>query len=456
MRKTSPKQREAVLERYPGGVSKGPASHPRYPFLVRWPGEGGKRLVRWFSNDTEALAWAKAKSAEAGELGSAFGSVSEDERAAVAAFRTLAGKYDNPKPPTLLEVVKEFTKRWEASRAGATVAASVPAFLEAKKAEGRSQGHLATLKARLGRVMKDFGERVLPSFTTAEISDYLLGLRGLVLKHEAGPPKGRRRKDGTLVRKDRPPARRDDGLLSLETRAGYRASLHSFFEWAVGRDLVPSNPVTYAANPTPKPKLPGILHPAEAHAFFAALTDHAAAIVPFWAVRAFAGLRESEAVAATWQMVDLKAGAITLPATITKTRKPRIVAILPTLAEFLKLCSKKSGPLCGLSPMARRWHLRLAMRHLPKLRLPRNWARHSFATYHLEEFRKPGETSLQLGHRGGPELLHLRYAGAATEAEAHEFWAIRPATPVDNVVPMTSEPTEAVVPKPKTPKRKGA
>ena len=453
MRKTSKKQKEAVLERYPGDVSKGPSSHPRYPFVVRWPGEGGKRLVKWFTNDTEAMAWAKAKSAEAGELGTAFGSVSEDERAAVAAYRALAGKYNKPKPPPLLEIVKDFAMRWEASRAGATVSASVPAFLEAKKAEGRSQRHLATLKARLGRFVKDFGERVLPSITTAEVSDYVLGLRGPVLQHEEGPPRGRRRKDGTLVRKDRPPARREDGLLSLETRAGYRASLHSLFEWAVVRGLVSSNPVTHAAKPTPKPKLPGILHPADAKAFFSALIEHAPVIAPFWAARAFAGLRESEAVAVNWHMVDSKAGTITLPATITKTRKPRIVTIQPVLAAFLKLFSKRSGPLCPLSPMARRWHLKLAMRHLPKLRLPRNWARHSFATFHLEEFRKPGETSLQLGHRGGPELLHLRYAGAATEAEAHEFWAIRPAITPANVISMNQTAAEA---KPKTPKRKAA
>jgi len=60
--------------------------------------------------------------------------------------------------------------------------------------------------------------------------------------------------------------------------------------------------------------------------------------------------RESEAVAATWHMVDLKAGTITLPATITKPRKPRIVTIQPALAAFLNQGLKKSGTLCPLSP----------------------------------------------------------------------------------------------------------
>jgi hypothetical protein len=80
------------------------------------------------------------------------------------------------------------------------------------------------------------------------------------------------------------------------------------------------------------------------------------------------------------------------------------------------------------------------MRALPKLKLPRNWARHSFATYHLLGFRHAGETALQLGHKGGPELLHSTYAGVGTEAQAKEFWAIRPATVPGNVVSMTAPP----------------
>jgi integrase len=456
MRKTAKKGKakpEVGLVRYPGGVSKSESSHPRYPFVVRWPGDGGKRLVKWFTNDTEAISWAKEKSAEAGELGAAFGSVSEDERAAVAVFRALAAKYDNPKPPGLAEIVRDFAKRWEASRAGATVAATVPAFIEAKQAEGRSAGHLATVGVRLNRFATDFGERVLPSFTTAEISDYVAALRGDILT----PPKPRPENARRL--KDRLPAERKRGLLSLETRAGYRSTLHSFFEWARKRGMVPLNPVTDADKPDKPPRLPGVLTPDETAAFFAALGEHAPGLVPFWAVRAFAGVREAEAVRMTWAMIDLPGGKITLPATITKTRHAREIEIKPALAAFLAPHGQASGPLCPLSPMARRWHLRLAMRLLPKLKLPRNWARHGFATWHLLAFRHAGETALQLGHKGGPELLHSTYAGVGTEAQAKAFWAIRPAAPADNVVAMTSPPeVPAEVPaaeKPQ-PKRKAA
>jgi|GEM_PF-1069871 len=457
MRKTVSKPTKPALERYPGGVSKGGSleapAHPRYPFVVRWPGDDGKRLVKWFTNDTDAKAWAKQKAAEAGELGAAFGSLAEDERAAVAAYRLLVAKYDKPKPPALSEIVREFTKRWKASRAGATVAISIPQFIEAKKMEGRSKGHLATIGVRLGRFVKDHGERVLPSFTTAELSDYVLNLHGLVLKPDKRKPTGRMRKDGTPVKRIfRPAVIRKDDSLSLETRAGYRRALHSFFEWARKRGMVPENPVTDTDRPEAPPKLPEVLSPVEAKAFFAAMGEHAPGILPFWAVRAFAGIREAEAVRMTWKMIDLPGKTITLPATITKTRKPRHITIQPALAAFLMPYAKQSGPVCPLSAMARRWHLRLALRAVPGLIPPRNWARHSFATYHLLAFRHAGETAMQLGHKGGPELLHSTYAGVGTEKDALAFWAIRPATVPGNVVSI-DQPEESKAVKPKSRKK---
>ena len=463
MSKAAPKGKkkdEVSIVRYDGGVSKSESAHPRYPFVVRWPGENGKRLVKWFTNDTDAKLWAKEKSAEAGELGAAFGSLHEDERAAVAAFRALVAKYEHPKPPRLDVIVKEFAKRWEASRAGATVAASVAAFLEAKKAEGQSESHRATIGVRLGRFVKDHGDRILPSFTTAELSDYLLGLRGEVLQPAAIPLDdggGRRRKDGTPVKRvHRAVAKREDSLLSLETRKGYRASIHSFFAWAESRNLVQTNPVTKSAKLSPPPKIPGTLEPGDVKAFFAALSDHAPALVPFWAVRAFAGPRESEAVALDCGMVNLAAGRNILPPTITKTAKGRTVEILHVLAAFLRPYVKPKGEVIELSAMARRWHLRVALRAVPKLVLPRNWARHSFATFHLLEFENAGKTAVQLGHRGGLDVLHQHYDGEGTKEEAAEFWAIRPAAAPSNVVPI-DQPADAVaVPEETTQAQKAA
>lgn len=436
MKTAAAKGKKNALVSYPGGVSKGKSAHPRYSFVVRWPGENGKRMAKWFVSDSEAKDWAEKKSDEAGKLGKEFATLTESERGAVAAYRLLVEKYKVPPPDSLHKIVKDYVKRFEASRAGATVAAAVSAFIEAKRAEGRSKAHLATIGVRLGRFAKDHGDRVLPSFTTSELSDYVLNLRGLVLAPDTRPPTGRMRKDGTPVKRIyRQPVQRKEEALSLETKAGYRRAIHSLFEWARKRGMVPENPMTDADKPTGKPKLPGILTADETKDFFDALAEHAPKILPFWAVRAFAGIRDAEALRMDWRMIDLPNNKIILPATITKTRTLREIKIEPVLAAFLTPHAQTSGPVCSLSPMARRWHLRLALRSVPNLPQPRNWARHSFATYHLLAFRHAGETAMQLGHGGSPEVLHRHYKGVSTEAEANAFWAIRPVTP-GNVVSM--------------------
>jgi hypothetical protein len=54
----------------------------------------------------------------------------------------------------------------------------------------------------------------------------------------------------------------------------------------------------------------------------------------------------------------------------------------------------------------------------------------------LLAFRHAGETAMQLGHGGSPELLHRHYKGMATEAEAVEFWKIAPAAAPENILEM--------------------
>ena len=68
-------KKKRKLEHFPAGVTLAPAKHPRYSFVVRWPGPDGKRLHKWFTNRTDALTHVKEKSAEAGEVGTAFGSI---------------------------------------------------------------------------------------------------------------------------------------------------------------------------------------------------------------------------------------------------------------------------------------------------------------------------------------------------------------------------------------------
>lgn len=235
-------------------------------------------------------------------------------------------------------------------------------------------------------------------------------------------------------------------------KRNHRLALSGLFNFAKSRGWVKENPVTDAARPKPPKTRPGILRPSEVTRFLAALEEHAPALVPFWSVRIFAGIREQEALRMDWSMIDLKAGEIHLPDTVTKTGHPRTVKMEGSLAAFLAPHARPDGGIVTASAMKRRYHLAKAHRALQAedaereeageevrpfpVPMPANAARHSFATFHLLAFRHAGETALQLGHGGSPELLHRHYKGMATEAEAVAFWKITPAAAPENVVAM--------------------
>jgi integrase len=425
-----------------------PTKHERYSWVVRWPGAGGNRAVKLFTNKTDALAWAKERRAELGDVGETFGSMNELERAALTFWRSFVASVPDATPPALLTILQDYSERWKATGSSVTVQAAVDAFEAAKTAEGLRPVSLQGIRARCARFSRDFGSRLICSLTTAEISDWILGLESL---RQRGPAKRKRGKDG------RPPQ------VGLVAKRGQRLVLSNLFNYAETRGWVKENPVTKSARPKPPKSRPGILRPEEATRLFVALKTAAPALVPFWAVRFFAGIREAEALRMDWSMIDLVGGEIHLPDTVTKTGHARTVKIEAVLAAFLTPSAQSTGAIVTPSAMARRYHLAKALvilqaedaeaairakedgKEAPSafpVPMPANAARHSFATFHLIGFRHAGETSIQLGHGGSPELLHRHYKGIASEAEAKAFWAIRPAEVAENVITINRTPIE--------------
>lgn len=435
-------------------VTVRPTKHERYSHVVRWPA-GGKRIAKLFANETDALKFAKDRKAELGEVGEAFGSITEAERGAVMFWRGFVASVPDTPPPALLTLLQEHAERHKATKSSVTVAVAVAAYEAAKTAEGLRQVSLQTIHARCGRFAADFGTRTMASITASEISDWILSLPA------ARQPVQIKRKSA----KEAQPMQ-----VGLLAKRNHRLALSGLFNYAKSRGWVRENPVIDAARPKPPKTRPGILHPGDVARLFTALETTSPALVAFWGIRFFAGVREQEALRMDWGMVDLAAGEINLPDTVTKTGHSRTVKIEPALSTFLAPRKQKDGAIVTSSAMGRTYHLRKALRVIqaedavaaakakadgnepPRpfpVPMPPNAARHCFATFHLLAFRHAGETALQLGHGGSPEMLHRHYKGIATEAEAHDFWAIRPATPADNVVPMTS-PAEAAEAKSKT------
>lgn len=399
--------------------------HPRYSFRVRFPGGNGKRKDRFFTNETEALEFAGQQRKETGLMGTVFGSLSEPERAALSFWREFQVEADPP-PPELLTVLREFRREWLASKASVPVLAAVESFLAHQAAEGSGERHLASLRSRLGRFTADLGESLVSAVTVGVFTDWLNGLRGK-----------RRDKAGEV--------------LTLTTRANLCRSLRSFFAFAQDRGWTVSNPVPAAkrskskAAKLAKHKAPEVMEPAEVARFLDAVKVAAPDWLAFWCLKFFAGIRDAEAARMDWGMIDLKAGEIHLPGSITKTGERRTVKIEPNLAAWLALSTRRGGAIAE-RPASRKYWFRKVMKALdaPATRkggkpvpfhFPSNAARHSFGTYHLYAFRNAGETALQLGHKGNPAMLHEHYKNPAAERSAAAFWAIAPA-PAGNVVKM--------------------
>jgi integrase len=442
-------------------VTVSPVNHPRYSHRVRFPGPDGKTFQRWFTTKTEAELSAKKLRKEIGREGSAFGVLSDDEKAAVQFWRGFAASVPDAPPPALLVILQRYSEQWKATRSSVIVAAAVESYQAAKSAEGLRPVSLQAIRTRCRRFAHDFGDRQISSITSAEISDWILTLAAT---RQPGASKA-----APKAKAGKSAASTQVGLLS---KRNHRLALSGLFSYAKTRGWVQENPVTDAARPRPPKTRPGVLHPGEVARLFSALGVAAPALVPFWAVRFFAGVREQEVLRMDWSMIDLTSGEIHLPDTVTKTGHSRTVRIEPVLGAFLAPYVQSNGGIVTSSTMGRVYHLKKALSRLraedveaaakaktegvePPSQfpspMPANAARHSFATYHLLAFRHAGETSLQLGHGGSPEMLHRHYKGIASETEAKAFWEIRPTRP-SNVVPMEMS-ANPVIPKPKARRR---
>lgn len=165
------------------------------------------------------------------------------------------------------------------------------------------------------------------------------------------------------------------------------------------------------------------------------------------ALMAFAGVRVEEIQSRykpplMWQHVDRAAKIVRIPAANSKTRRSRILEALPDnlwawledgpaegpiLAESSETTLRRAKVAAGYARYEKSGQGDDATRRLKYVRKwPNSALRHTFATYHVAWLRDPGRTSLILGHEGKLEMLYRHYRGLATQAQAEQYFAIRP------------------------------
>lgn len=209
---------------------------------------------------------------------------------------------------------------------------------------------------------------------------------------------------------------------SADAHANSRRVLVAFGNFCLERGWLERNqflqiPAPKIVRPEPQ-KAP----PEKVAQLMAWLWRNRAELLPFAALRFYAGLRTSFILRAEWDQIRHGQGII-LQAEKTKARRRSYLEGFPeTLWAWLEPFQGRTGRVAAQHYQAELSEAAWAL----SFPLTRNLPRSSFATYHLAWRKDAALTALLMGHKENPRMLFEHYAGAATQAEGEAYFAARP------------------------------
>ena len=197
---------------------------------------------------------------------------------------------------------------------------------------------------------------------------------------------------------------------------GVIAKIGPFFSWLVREGHIEKSPSSTIQRPinddTGPPKIFSAKEAAQ-------LLDTALELDPplakYFAIGLFAGIRPHEIGRLNGN--DISDRYIEITARTAKTRKRRLVTVLPNLREWLQVSEE-----LPLKNKQKRFEKAVKAADL-------NWAhdimRHSYASYHLAFHQSADKTALEMGHRD-TQMLFRHYRELVTKEEAQAYWKIEP------------------------------
>ncbi|GEM_PF-3032319 len=209
--------------------------------------------------------------------------------------------------------------------------------------------------------------------------------------------------------------------LSKEARHGCYRHFKAFFKWCQDKQFLPmdwaevrgvnvATPQTQKPDPYPAEEIGKILKTADP------------SVIPFIAIRSFAGVRDAELKRLTWAAlhVDGEERNLIIEATDSKTGKRRMVPVSANLWEWIKPYRD------GASKIAPTDVDRLVIKALldAKVKTRRNGMRKSFISARIAETDNVAKTSLEAGNT--PEVCEEYYKGLFTKTEAKRYFSIKP------------------------------
>ena len=214
-----------------------------------------------------------------------------------------------------------------------------------------------------------------------------------------------------------------------KTVLNWRGTISDFLEFTHKRGVIKTNPFSRIYTDDfakPSKSAPGFVSVECARKLLEMLENHADKYVKHFALGMFAGLRVAEIGRLKESWIDYENKRIILPQEIVKTKQAWTLEALPSnLWAWLE--KYKDKPITKPSNAWRD-------RHLKDFKLPHNFARHSFATYHLSLYHDTKRTIIITRHEND-QTLKNRYWGALMPIEiATEYFNIMPSNVSVNAI----------------------
>ena len=370
--------------------------HPRYKWNATYR-EGGKLRKKYFHTKLEAETWATEREQEALNHGTAQ-RLTEDERSAIVEYRTALASFGI----TLRQALDHAVGHFRQLKSSAPVSQLIAEYRKEKHQAQVSLRYEQDMRSRFARFERSFGEQIVAKITSVEIETWLRQLK-----------------------------------LSPVSQNNFRRLLVGLFNSGKRRRYCETNPAEEVGPVKTVKGEVGILTPAQAGVLLGKAAGEIRGVI---ALGLFAGIRMQELEGLEWQNVDLDSGFVTIPATLAKSAKRRLIPIRDTLRAWIEACPCSSGQVW---PSKGRELLRLAKKAAgfvdpgsPKSKQnqevtpplspwPNNALRHSFASYHLAKFRNADELALEMGHSNN-SLIFANYRELVLPAAAEDYWSITP------------------------------
>ena len=289
---------------------------------------------------------------------------------------------------TLSEAVDFFLAHATTTQAP-TIAEGIVQFCEWLKASGRSKVHVVGVKCHARSFVAEFGEKFPCDVTSATLTSWV-------------------RKMASESKK------------SATTQKNEINAARNFMGWAKAQGWVREVPgIDERIMPRQEVKEPEIYTPEEVAGIFDWLEENMPAAIPLFAVRAFLGLRTSEALRLSWDDIDMENKMLRVRAKKSK------LGIARTLDEELA----PDTAFIWLEKY-REYDFKLSTRLRTKIakavRLKDNGFRKSFATMLTSLRKNQQETMIATGHTSMKTLKKHYEAAKQTRSVAEAYFAVLP------------------------------